>query len=303
MGAPAIVIRPMRLDDVAEVERISGDSFSDLERRLPVPTGAAATGRDPARSAQWRRRTEHLLATDPGGCWVAEDPADAGGGVVGFAVSFTRELMWVLASYGVRPGLQGRGTGRVLLEAALHHGRGCLRGMLASSPDPAAVRRYRLAGFDLHPAMLMTGAVDRAALPVLGRIREGTLGDRDLMDSVDRRARGAAHGPDHDVLHATTARLLVVDRPAGQGYAYLRGSGEPALLAATTVAVARDLAWEALASAPAGEPGTRIGHLTAANQWAIDVGLAAGLALHQRGYLALRRCRPPTPYLHHGSLL
>jgi GNAT superfamily N-acetyltransferase len=289
----------MRLEDVEAVQRISADSFADLETRLPVPVGAPATGRDPRRAADWVRRTSHLVGTDPGGCWVAEDGDD----VVGFAVSFTRELMWVLASYGVRPGRQGRGTGRVLLESALHHGRGCLRGMLASSPDPAAVRRYRLAGFDLHPAMLMSGVVDRSALPVVGRIREGSLADRDLMDSVDRRTRGAAHGPDHEVLHATTARLLVVDRPTGQGYAYLRPGGEPALLAATTVAVARDLAWEALASAPADEPGPRIGHLTAANQWAIDVGLAAGLALHQRGYLALRRCRPPAPYLHHGSLL
>ena len=43
--------------------------------------------------------------------------------------------------------------------------------------------------------------------------------------------------------------------------------------------------------------------MTAANEWAIDVGLAARLDLVQNGYLALRNMRPPAPYLHHGSLL
>ena len=46
-----------------------------------------------------------------------------------------------------------------------------------------------------------------------------------------------------------------------------------------------------------------IGHVTAANQWVIDVGMAAALELHQRGYLALRHLKPPAPYLHHGSFL
>ena len=42
-------------------------------------------------------------------------------------------------------------------------------------------------------------------------------------------------------------------------------------------------------------------HVTAANEWALDVGLAARLDVHQSGYLALRDMKPPTPYLHHGS--
>lgn len=291
-------LRPMRADDVAEVEDLSAASFLDLDERLGPPASSPPVRRDAVRAEAWRRRTTHLLAGDPGGCWVAED----GGAIVGFAVSFTRELMWVLASYGVRPGLQGRGIGRALLDAAATHGRGCLRAMLASSPDPAAVRRYRLAGFDLHPQMVLDGEVDRAALPITGRLRDGALADKDLMDSVDRRARGAAHGRDHEVLVATSARLLVADRPNGQGYAYVDASGSPTLLAATSIKVATDLAWEALASVPPGAA-VRVDHVTAANQWALDVGLAAGLAVHQRGYLALRRCTPPAHYLHHGSLL
>jgi hypothetical protein len=44
-------------------------------------------------------------------------------------------------------------------------------------------------------------------------------------------------------------------------------------------------------------------HITAANQWALDVGLAARLAIYQNGYLCVRQMKPPAPYLHHGSLL
>ena len=73
--------------------------------------------------------------------------------------------MWVLATYVVRPDAQGQGIGKALLAAALHHGRGCLRGMLASSADPKAARRYRQAGFSLHPQMTLSGTVDRSAIP------------------------------------------------------------------------------------------------------------------------------------------
>ncbi len=60
--------------------------------------------------------------------------------------------------------------------------------------------------------------------------------------------------------------------------------------------------WEALASS---RPGAEVSvhHITAANAWALDVGLAARLAIHQNGYLCVRQMKPPTPYLHHGSLL
>ena len=94
--------------------------------------------------------------------------------MVGFATSYTRELMWVLATYAVRPDAQGQGIGKALLAAALHHGRGCLRGMLASSADPKAARRYRQAGFSLHPQMALSGTVDRSAIPVVEKVREGT---------------------------------------------------------------------------------------------------------------------------------
>lgn len=287
----------MRVEDLPGLAELSSDGFLELDRRTFQRGWPEPQPRPPERMVAWRARTAHLLGTDPGGAWVAE----RGDVLLGFASSFHRELMWILASYVVRPDLQGLGIGKALLAAAEQHGRGCLRAMLAASSDPKAVRRYRAAGFTLHPQMFLTGVVDRSALPVIEHVRPGNDADVDLMDSVDRRTRGAAHGSDHRLL-LDQYRLLVTDRPAGTGYAYLDRTGSVQVLAATDRRTAASLLWEALAQSQQGEE-VNLLHITAANEWAIDVGLAARLDLHQSGYLGLRGMRPPAPYVHHGSLL
>lgn len=287
----------MRDDDVEACEQISSQAFLVLEQRTHPRAWPDPGPRPPHRATAWQARTRHLLATDPGGCWVA----DVDGEVVGFATSLVRELMWILASYAVRPGLQGQGLGRALLEAALEHGRGCLRGMLNASADPRAVRRYVLAGFRLEPQLLLSGTVDRAVLPEVRHVREGTPGDRDLLDSLDRQTRGAAHGPDHEVM-ARELRLLVTDRPVGSGYTYVNAAGAPVVLAATSRRAAASLTWEALASSDPDVP-VEIGHVTAANDWAVELAVAARLDVWSHGYLALRHMKPPAPYLPHPTLL
>ena len=267
MGLP--LIRPMRPDDVPAAERLSAD--------VSVA------------------RTTHLLSTDPGGCWVAEDET----GIVGLATSLVRETTWILATYAVRPDRQGDGIGRQLLAAAMHHGRACLYGMLSASSDPAALRHYRAAGFAFQPQMHLTGTVDRSVIPVVTKVREGTAADTELMDSVDRRTRGAGHGPDHLFLQATS-RLVVSDTTTGSGYAYVEPDGRLALLAATNRRTATRLLWAVIAD---GGPEQTLRHVTAANAWAVEVAMSARLDLHTHGYLGLRGLAPPSPYLHHGSLL
>lgn len=295
MSAP--VVRPMRAEDLEAFAEITSTSYYEVDTRTYQRAWPDPVRRPAVSNGHWLRRTGRALVTDPGGCWVAE----VDGEVVGGAVSRVRELMWVLASFAVRPDHQGRGIGTQLMAAALHHGRGCLRGMFAASADPGAVRRYRLAGFDLHPQMLLTGAVDRSAIPVVDRVREGSAGDVELMDSVDRRTRGAAHLGDHELLLAQF-RLVVSDHSTGSGYAYVADDGVPVLVAATNRRTAAGLMWEALASSAPGAQ-VEVRHITAANQWALDVGLAARLAIYSNGYLCVRRMKPPTPYIHHGSLL
>ena len=288
-------IRPMSETDIPAAERLSAQGFHELEIRLSPRSWPDPELRSAERGEAWKIRTRHFLSTDPGGCWVAEDDR----GLVGFATSYTRELMWVLATYVVRPDAQGQGIGKVLLAAALHHGQGCLRGMLASSADPKAARRYRQSGFSLHPQLALSGTVDRAAIPVIDKVREGSAADIELMDSIDRRTRGAAHGPDHVVMQQLW-RLVVSDTTTGSGYAYVDRDGAVMLLAATNRRTASRLLWEALAST-SGD--TDVRHVTSANEWAIDVGMTARLDLRQDGYLALRAMRPPAPYLHHGTFL
>lgn len=276
----------MRDADVPAVERLTGAAFAEVG--LPV--------RDEAGAASWQRRARHLLGTDPGGAWVADDA----GSPVGGALALRREGLWLLSAYAVAPAAQGAGIGRALLDPALGYGSGCLRGMIASSADPRAVRRYRLAGFTLHADVALRGTVDRAAIPAVDAVRDGDAADRDLLDSVDRQVRGAGHGPDHVFLGAE-AGLLVCDTFTGSGYCYWHARG-PVLLAATTRRVAIRLAWEALARTPPGAE-VAIRHVTAENEWALDVGLAAGLAVHRDGYLFLRGMRPPAPYVPSGAFL
>ena len=155
------LVRPMRLDDVAEVERLTADGFYDVDVRTHRTDWPEPRRRSEARAETWRDRARHMLATDPGGCFVAEDET----GLIGAVIALRRELTWLLSTYAVRPGLQGRGVGRQLLLAALEHGRGCLRGLISASHDQAAVRRYHAAGFDAAPddVPARPGAPRRAA--------------------------------------------------------------------------------------------------------------------------------------------
>lgn len=293
-----VVFRRMRTADVPEAERLTSAAFHGVEIAQARRTDPDPEPRSPERTAAWRARTEHLLGTDGDGCWVAVRGA---GELVGVAVSLVRDKTWILASYAVRPGLQGAGIGSALLAAAGNHGRACLRAMLSSSDDPGAVRRYRRAGFTLHPQMYLTGTVDRAAIPADAghRVREGGPGDRELLDSIDRRVRDAAHGPDHPFLERGS-RLLVSESSSGSGYAWTSPGGRLDLLAATSRRTAARLLWVVVADGPAEQS---VAHVTAANHWAVDVALDARLAVRTSGFLALRGMRPPAPYLHHGALL
>ena len=199
--------------------------------------------------------------------------------MVGIATSFRRELMWCLATYAVRPGQQGRGIGQPLLAAALHHGRGCLRGDALVLVGPAAVRRYRPAGFDLHPQMFLSGTVDRTAIPVVEKVREGSAGDLDLMDSLDRRTRGAAHGAGPRAAAAACAGCWSPTRRPVAATPTSTERGHLALLAASNRRTARPAAVGGAGRRAPDE--TVVRHVTAANQWAIDVGFAARLDLHQ----------------------
>jgi GNAT superfamily N-acetyltransferase len=280
-----VILRPVR-DDAqdAEVVREIATAAFGAPRSL---YGARGTN-DPERAARQDDRTRHLARSDPGGCWVMEDET---AGPVGAVLSARREGTWALSLLAVVPGAQGKEVGKALLARAMVHGRACLRGIACAPGDPVAARTLRRAGFTLHPTLRLSGQVDTAGLdPLDGAVHQGTARHRDLMDSVDRRTRGGAHGPDHEELLRHHA-LFVVDDLAGSGYCYSR-AGHVEALAATSRRLATRLLTAALVATPPGEA-ARVTHVSAESQWALDVAVAAGLDITNDGFLCLRGLRPP----------
>lgn len=206
-------LRPMTLDDADGVPALAEAAFADLARRRAsadpdVPWPSPIPGRWP-----------HLLATDPDGCWVAEDSE----GLAGVSAGLRRGAVWGLSMLAVRVGVQSRGIGRALLERALATVEGAEAGLIVASDDPRAIRRYALAGFALRPTLSAAGTPDPRWLPDSPGTRMGGEADLDLTEALDLRVRGAARGADLATVLGAGGRLVVADGPR-RGYAVLRES-------------------------------------------------------------------------------
>jgi GNAT superfamily N-acetyltransferase len=268
---------------------VTHEALTDLDRRM---------GEKPAEltdeiAVRGRRRIRHLQVTDPDGAWVAE----VDGEVVGLSLALVRDGMWFLSLLMVHPSQQRKGLGKDLLTAALTTSTD--RSWILATADPGALRRYQRAGFDLHASYTAKGAVDRARVPAVQGIREGSYDDdRELLDAVVERGRGARMTPDIDFLNEQGARFVVSDDAAGRGFAMLR-PGAVLWLAATSEDAGRRLLWTAIAEA--GDE-VEVDWLAANQQWAIDVCLDAHLGLKGGASLCLRGQPTMSPYLPNGAL-
>lgn len=287
----------MEYGDVAAVEQVTRQAFYTLDVSTRPANWPPAEPRSADRARLWISRLEHLVRHDAPGCWVAVDDT---GNVVGAAVALVREGLWGLSSFAVLPDQQGKGTGKRLLDAALSYSP-TGPGVICSSHDPKAVRRYRFAGFDIRPAALLWGHVRREGLPALPRLREGSVDDIDLLDEIDRSSRGHAHGVDHEIM-ASQYRLVVIEDGPSRGYCYIYSAGAPYVLSATDVPTAQELLWAALAETRP-DQAVDFGDMTAEHQWAFDVGMAAGLELHNHGFMCFREMAPWSTYIPSGHFL
>jgi GNAT superfamily N-acetyltransferase len=287
-----VTIRPLLPEDVAAAAAAGRTALEQLYPEDLTPEEEAT------RIASGTARVAHLQRTDPGGCWVAE----VDGQIAGAAISIIREGVWGLSLLAVLPDFQGRGIGTRLYARALAYGADEPGGIILSSSHPAAMRRYaRTAGYRLLPTVGFSGAWDPRRVPAALRCRPGDLSaDAPTIDGASRHVRGASHMRDlPTALERPDATLLVVE---DEGFA-CSGNGGLWLLAARTEAAAEDLLWGAITSRPHGAT-FAYGFVTAENQWAIRVGLDAGLAIAPDGPIFVRgQVGPMAPYLPSGAYL
>ena len=279
----------MAAEDIDAVHRVSVAAFDDLQRRFgedpdPEPTIAAA-----------RVRLGHLLATDPGGAWVAE----RNGRIVGCALAIVRDGVWGLSLLVVDPRVQSAGAGRELLARARAHGNGARGFIILSSRDTRALRAYARLGLTLHPCISAAGAPYAVEMPA--DVRPGDRGDLPLTEAVDRAVRGAAHGDDIAAMLDAGAALLVAPE---RGYAVVR-DGHVRIAAAFDEGGARTVLRAALAHAAAEGCPAFVEWLSAAQQWAVEVCVEARLELRGLGGAVFLGgdVGPFRPYLPSGAYL
>ena len=288
MGADGTRIRPMTPDDTAAVHGVMVRSFADLVARIGRPPDP------PAPEGPSHARIRHLIATDPGGAFVAEREDE----VFGAALALVREGVWGLSLLVLEPGTQSGGVGTRLLGEAVAYGAGARGGLILASEDPRALRAYARAGFDLHPALEAAGVPGPLEAP--SHVREGGAEDLPLAAAVDRHVRGATHGSDLEVVLDAGARMLVVP---DRGYALVSG-GSVRAVAAYDEPAAADLLRAAIASTPEGATAT-VNWITSAQQgWALPVLLDGRLELRFGGAVFTRGdVGPFAPYLPTGAYL
>jgi GNAT superfamily N-acetyltransferase len=263
--------REMRSGDTDACAAVFAESLAALRLALGLP---------PRPFPHAEASIAHLLTTDPRGAFVAEEDGE----IVGFAQAARRDDLWFLGKFFVRPGAQGSGIGRRLLDAAVAYGRDLPAGMICSTADPRALRSYaRLAGFELHPMVTAGGTIRRERIGSDDAVREGTADDLDFAARVDRTIRRGAHGPDLTYLRDHGSTFLVVE---GRGYA-LAGESGPQIVAALDEEAATRLLRACLRTC-ADESEVRISRIGAGHQWALHTALEAGLTVSPGGALVVR---------------
>jgi GNAT superfamily N-acetyltransferase len=280
----------MRDDDVHGVHELAIAAFEDLARRLHEPAPPQPRPGDPAAA---HLRLRRILATDPEGCWVAEEA----GGLAGAGLAVLREGLWGLSLLIVRPDLQSAGIGSALLRRTLEYGGSARGAIVLASPDARALRAYARAGFALHPSLTAKGAP--RGMVGCAEVRPFEPADHELAAAVDRALRGAAHGGDLDALAEAGNELLT---HPGRGYA-VHFAGTVKTIAAFDDEAAAALLRTVLARTPPGAE-AEVAWLTGAQRWAIDIAVAARLELSIGGAVCLRGAVGPLePYLPGGAYL
>jgi GNAT superfamily N-acetyltransferase len=280
-----VAIRPMREEDASDADRVCAEV---LYSTFP--------GEDEAvRAARQHARIRHLVATDPGGCWVAEHD----GRVQGVGLALVREGVWGFSLFGVAKALQGRGVGRELFARCWAYGADARGHIVLSSTNPAAMGIYARTGLPVRPCLAAAGIPDLSRAPELDGVEDAGEAGIPVADAIGRELRGAGHGRDLPVPMAHGARLLLYQDRA---FALARG-GNIIMAGARDEDAAQRVLWALFAAAGPGAT-VNVDFLTAGQDWALPVCLDARLALSPDGPMfAGGALGPMTPYIPSGAYL
>lgn len=247
--------------------------------------------------ATWDARMRMMLRTDPAGAFVALDESRQ---VIGVVAALGRGRLWVLSLLAVRPGMQSRGAGRALMQAALDYRSDLTDRLIMSTNDPRAMRLYWQAGFALYPALLASGQVRPESVPEPDpQITPVASHEIAQLAPISVALRGGPHTEEMKMMAGVGARIF---RLADRGFVVVSAHHEVWLLAAVDAEAAQALLWWGLAYAGQDAP-VRVRYVSGANQWAVDVLIAAGLDVVADGAVAVAgNPGPLCPYIPSGPL-
>ena len=193
--------------------------------------------------------------------------------------------LWCLSLLTVDPTRQSAGAGRALFDRALQYDAGTDAGLIVSSNDARAMRLYGMAGFRLLPTLQTEGAADRTRLRRTdGAVREAGADELEALASISREVRGAPHTAEIEFALRDGGRLL---RHGDRGFVVVNDRWGVWLLVARDNEAAATLLWAAIGEvSEADRP--LVTWLTAEQQWAFAVLLAAGMRLTAYGALCVR---------------
>ena len=283
----SIEVRPMAVGDIDAV----GDVVQAADDAAEREAGREPHQPTPDQQERFRSGTRRFIEVDGPGAWVAVED----GTVVGMAESIRRDGFWGLSMLFVHPQNQSAGVGRLLIDKTLEYAEGADVRMIMTSEDPRALRRYSDAGLTCHPAVKAEGTVERSAIPPDLPGRDGGPDDLGLVEAVDA-ALGRDRCNDVAFMLGNGFAMEVVDDGSRQGFA-LHRSNRLAMLGATDDETAAHLLWRVLAQT---KEKTELYCLTAGQDWAVKVALAARLSVTPSGPLFVDGMQPPGSWIPSG---
>ena len=271
MGDRDVQYRPATPDDVAAEHAIFCASLAEMYAARGYPWA------DPPLE-DFAKGRDHILATDPSRCWVAE----LSGRVVGYTRAFVRDGTWFFASLFIDPAAQGRGIGRRLFELAVD-GAPSRRMTITDSIQPISNAIYGRNGLlPIAPLIRLVGRAVDAGTSAL-ELGEASIDD---LARVDLAAYGFERRLDHPFWASLGTRHAWARGGAIVAWSYRWANGNIGPLAAVDAETAADSLRAELALDPVASielPGTARPLLSAALAAGLRIDPPMGLLLASDG--------------------